>query len=239
MKTLILAGAIFGIAAFPFSLRATTITIQDIAGEVQFPKADFRDSTMGEILTFLSIRSRELDRYGYGVNLVLKEKAGPFAKPYRLSAVFKDTSMTKVLESVAARSGFRLRWDVQAVILIDPKCPDGEPNAPRPEIRKLDGDISNELWESLSLVFLPKIDLRDKTAREALEFIKKRSKDLSPDGGGVRLVLKLTEEASLPKITLALQNVSTGEAIRYVAELADLEVSMDKTTIYVTGPKAK
>lgn len=110
-----------------------------------------------------------------------------------------------------------------------------------------------ELIQSkLNRIIIPKIDLRDATVAEALDFLKQQSErlDNSPDSQrrGVNIILKLDSlapsSASAPTdptapapaapaqiaaktITLQLANVPLYEALRYVSELAGLKIKVE------------
>jgi hypothetical protein len=66
--------------------------------------------------------------------------------------------------------------------------------------------------------------VRDATVDEAVEFLRRKSRDLDPAGRGINLVLKADKETSDRRLSLSLVDIPLSEAVRYVASLADLEV---------------
>lgn len=114
----------------------------------------------------------------------------------------------------------------------------------------------------LNRIVIPKIDLRDTSVREAVEFLKQRSReldtstDVQADKRGVNIVLK-TNPASAPveipggapadpaapppvvggnadtKITLTLSNVPLIEALRYLTELAGLKYKIEPYAVSI------
>ncbi len=117
--------------------------------------------------------------------------------------------------------------------------------------------------QKLNRIVIPRIDLQDATVREAVEFLKQRSKDLDSTADsagerkGVNIVLKLdnapTTEAVDPlapppvegagpvtvggnentKITLTLTNVPLIEALRYLTELSGLKYKIDPYAVSI------
>lgn len=114
----------------------------------------------------------------------------------------------------------------------------------------------------LNRITIPRIDLQDATVREAVDFLKQRSKDLDTttdnpqDRRGVNIVLKLDAAAPAPaadpnapvdpnapavtvggnentKITLALTNVPLIEALRYLTELSGLKYKIDPYAVSI------
>ncbi len=115
----------------------------------------------------------------------------------------------------------------------------------------------------LNRIIIPKIDLRDTTVREAVEYLKQQSKNLDTtttnpqEKRGVNIVLKLdsanpaaTPDPSAPApaegtptapvsgsadtpITLALNNVPLIEALRYLTELANLKYKIEPYAVSI------
>jgi general secretion pathway protein D len=52
-----------------------------------------------------------------------------------------------------------------------------------------------QITRKLNLITIPKVDFKDATIREAVEFLVKKSKELDPESTGVNIVLKLGDEA--------------------------------------------
>jgi len=92
----------------------------------------------------------------------------------------------------------------------------------------------------LDEITIPKIDFRDATVREALDFIRQRAATLDtletdPTRKGVNIVLKLppdSPEASA-RITLSLTDVPLRAAIDYVARAANLKPKVEPFAVVV------
>ena len=110
----------------------------------------------------------------------------------------------------------------------------------------------------LNRIIIPRIDLRDTTVREAVEFLKQRSRELDTSTDdpqakrGVNIVLKLnpiqpdltappTEGPTPPpvggtadtRVTLSLTNVPVIEALRYLTELAGLKYKIEPYAVSI------
>ena len=113
----------------------------------------------------------------------------------------------------------------------------------------------------LNRIIIPKIDLRDTTVREAVEYLKQQSKERDSstsdpkDKKGVNIVLKLgngaAQDPAAPvpadgalapvavggnaetKITLSLTNVPLVEALRYLTELAKLKYKIEPYAVSI------
>lgn len=116
------------------------------------------------------------------------------------------------------------------------------------------------ITEKLNRIIIPKIQLRDTTVREAVEFLKQRSRDLDTTSDdpaqkrGVNIVLKLTPSLPPPppaegepapetpalesgsadtRITMSLTNVPLVEALRYLTELANLKFKVEPFAVLI------
>ncbi|MGA9577664.1 MAG: hypothetical protein WBV90_08595, partial [Terrimicrobiaceae bacterium] len=115
----------------------------------------------------------------------------------------------------------------------------------------------------LNRIIIPKIDLRDATVREAVEFLKQRSRELDTstedpqERRGVNIFLKLPASAVAPapdvtlppvegaaplppvggsaetQVTLSLTNVPLIEALRYLTELAGLKYKIEPYAVSI------
>ncbi|MCX6968735.1 MAG: type II and III secretion system protein [Verrucomicrobia bacterium] len=92
----------------------------------------------------------------------------------------------------------------------------------------------------LDEIIIPKIDFRDATVREALDFIKQRAASLDsveqdPARKGINIVLKLAPDAaeSGSRITLSLTDVPLRAAIDYVARAANLKLKVEPYSVVV------
>src|SRR5207302_5571755 len=65
-------------------------------------------------------------------------------------------------------------------------------------VKRQGGPTTVQITKKLNSIIIPKIDFKDSTVREAVDFLVKKSKDLDPEGQGVNIVLKLGEEAGIP-----------------------------------------
>ena len=96
------------------------------------------------------------------------------------------------------------------------------------------------ITDKLDSIKIPRIDFTDSSIREALDFIKKRARDLDesekdPGKKGVNIVLKLPPDAdaSAYPITLALDDVPLRAALEYVSQAANLKIKVESFAVVV------
>ena len=96
------------------------------------------------------------------------------------------------------------------------------------------------ITDKLDSIKIPRIDFTDSSIREALDFIKKRARDLDdsekdPGKKGVNIVLKLPPDAdaSAYPITLALDDVPLRAALEYVSQAANLKIKIEPFAVVV------
>jgi general secretion pathway protein D len=99
---------------------------------------------------------------------------------------------------------------------------------------------TSSINRKLDEIVIPKIDFRDATVREALDFIKARASSLDsveqdPTKKGINIVLKLAPDAaeSEARITLSLTDVPLRAAIDYVARAANLKLKVEPYSVVV------
>lgn len=92
----------------------------------------------------------------------------------------------------------------------------------------------------LDEIVISKIEFRDATVREALDYIKQRASSLDtveqdPARKGINIVLKLAPDApeSSSRITLSLTDIPLRAAIDYVARAANLKLKVEPYSVVV------
>jgi tetratricopeptide (TPR) repeat protein len=108
------------------------------------------------------------------------------------------------------------------------------------EIPELAGR-TEAIRRKLERIIIPKLEFREATIREAIEFLKTKTGELdtdSPPGAkGVNMVLKL--EATAPdnpadaRITVSLTNIPLIEALRYITGLANLKYKIEPYAVAI------
>jgi hypothetical protein len=78
----------------------------------------------------------------------------------------------------------------------------------------------NATEEALKKLILEKVELREASLAEALEFLKQKGTQLTEGKVPINFVLQLDEQTQNAKVTISLQKVPFAEVLRYVGELA-------------------
>jgi general secretion pathway protein D len=142
------------------------------------------------------------------------------------SVAYSETRADMLNEVTAGWEMPVKRFDTQAATIIEQPAIDTKGTA----------SINRKLDE----IILPRIDFRDATIREALEFIRQRAAALDteepdPTRKGINLVLKLApgsvEEEM--QINLALTDVPLRAAIEYVARAANMKPKVEPFAVVV------
>jgi general secretion pathway protein D len=92
----------------------------------------------------------------------------------------------------------------------------------------------------LDEIIIPRVDFRDATIREALDFLKQRSvaldtTDQDPTRRGINIVLKVPADSpeADARITLSLNDIPLRAAIDYVAKAANLKLKIEPYAVAV------
>jgi len=82
-------------------------------------------------------------------------------------------------------------------------------------------------------VILPRVDLREASLGEVLEFLRQKGNQAAAGKVAINFVAQLDETQKAAKITLSLQNAPFTEILRYVGELGGVQFSYEKFAIVV------
>ena len=87
----------------------------------------------------------------------------------------------------------------------------------------------------LATLIVPKVQLKEATIGSVFDYLKTTANKLSDGKIAVNFVLKLPEDAiKTQTITLSMNNAPFTEVVKYVAELANLNVQYQKFAVLVT-----
>ncbi len=110
--------------------------------------------------------------------------------------------------------------------------------------------LDSAVYRKLDRIIIPKLEFREATIREAVEFLKMKSVELDtdspPEERGFKIVLKLDENPAVPgipgldsvrpedaRITVSLTNIPLGEALKYVTGLANMKFKVEPNAVVI------
>jgi hypothetical protein len=91
----------------------------------------------------------------------------------------------------------------------------------------------NTTQAALTRLILEKVDLREATLVDALEFLRQKGNQLGGGKIAINFVQQLDETTRNAKVTLTLQNAPYSEVLRYIGELANVQFSYEPYAIVV------
>lgn len=112
--------------------------------------------------------------------------------------------------------------------LVDPDT--GKSVDPEPAGKK------SPLQAKLDAIVIPQIQFHEATLSEAMEFLRRKSQDLDtsttdPNQKGVSIIVKTDGNTAEARITLDLKNIPLGEALKYVAQLSNLRLVVERNAV--------
>jgi hypothetical protein len=85
--------------------------------------------------------------------------------------------------------------------------------------------------KALGALIVPKIEFRDATLREALEYLRKKAGELSNGKLSANFVVPSGEPADSTRVTLSLQNIPFTDAVHYLGKVANFDFTFEKYAI--------
>lgn len=91
----------------------------------------------------------------------------------------------------------------------------------------------NSTQEALQKLIMEKVEIREASLTEAIEFLKQKGNQLGAGKVAINFVMQLDEQTQAMKVTLALQKVPFAEVLRYVGDLAGVQFVYEPYAIVV------
>ena len=93
----------------------------------------------------------------------------------------------------------------------------------------------NATQEALKKLIMEKVEFREASLPEALEFLKQKGNQLSGGKVPINFVLQLDEQAQAAKITISMQKIPFSEVLRYVGDLTGVQFVYEPYAIVEIG----
>ena len=206
---------------------------------IVIPQVQFQNATLTEAVEFLRRRSIDLDTTTTdptqkGVNIVVKPD-GKSPQP-TITLNLNHIPLGEALKYVAQLSNLHLAVERFAVTLLpqpdfeaQQKSTNIPPAAPAPQAQ-------SPAEAHARAIILPNVQFKDASLTEAVEFIRIKSRELDPQKKGLNILVKPGGDPKA-EITLQFSNISAHEALRYCAEIAGHQLSVDGDVHVITPTK--
>jgi hypothetical protein len=188
-------------------------------------------------LQFLADKSKELDPDHQGINFVLRlppnTAASPNTEIHRgVSISDKNVSLLETLNHIAQQTNLQYSFDDYAVYFhpgdegIPQNAPSPAPPANAPSGSALQGKLQS-IMISLSV--------NAATIEGVTNYLSAQSKALDPDKKGVNFIVQPDASSSAKPITLTLNHVPLGEALRYSCLLANVKYMVQDDGVVINS----
>lgn len=175
------------------------------------PQVEFKEAALTEVVAFLQEQGRALDPGLSEVNIAVSPDSG--TAQVRISLSLTRVPLSEALKYAAALCGLGVEYGESTALIRKEVAPP----VPAP------GTVSAE-ESRISRIIIPQMEFREASLTDVIEFLQVRSMELDPEKEGVNFRLSLNPKQISAKISLNLTNVPLNQAVRYVAELAELRV---------------
>lgn len=179
------------------------------------PKLDFRDASLAEGISFLRQKAVSLDPEHKGVNLVLN--APPGEQP-KITISLTNVPLSEAVKYVAKLAGLGVSADEGAIVI--------GPAAAANVSAESKAATESAAAKKAKALILPKLEFREATVREGVDYFNAKARTLDPEQVGVNIVLA-TGAGADTKVSLSLSDISIYDALSYVAKLANLDLAAD------------
>jgi hypothetical protein len=186
---------------------------------------ELRDASIEESIRALADRSRALDPTHEGINFVRFTNA---PTDTQINLRLSNIPLHEAARYVARLAGMRLAVGQHALLFV-----------PDPDAHSVpDGRVS-AAGQIASGIIIPRVEFRNATLAAALRRLEDIARAADRGKLGFNIVLDVPPAQRETPITLSLANVPAREALRYVADLADLVVIEEPYALVVTTSGAR
>lgn len=229
---LIAASVVLGLGGFVWMKMGKSEPLSELApqpatpnpdgtiGDLGFPTAQFDNATISECVEYFQIKSRDLDPAKKGITFLVDEATRN--SNASISFDLKEIRVADLIECFARVARLEVTHIGEAVQLktspsVKPPFPIGVPT------KKL-----LQLGETI----FPKVQFNKATLEEACEYLRVKPRDLSW-GKHVNLIIDPDFTQRKHEITLDLTQVPLSDALAYITQMCNAEVTYMADAIYI------
>lgn len=226
--------------------------ILDKLNTIIIPQINFREATVPEGLEYLQRKSAELDNgpatAAKGVALACKrtESSIGVATPpeAKVTMTLSNIPLGEALHYFAFLAGQQIEIGPQGVVFSTP--PGGQAPKDDPIAAALRAGDNTATAARLATIILPRMEMRNAVMPEALEWMRLMSRandhaEPDPAKKGINIVFQPAPPGRVPrstplpdgKITLSLQNIPVGEALRFACGMAGYQYIIEPHAVLV------
>lgn len=208
------------------------------------PKVQFNGATLQEAVEFMRVQSAELDPAAdKGVRFLLLQNNT--SAGVRMSLDLRDVPLNEMLRYVTELGNVKYLVTPKEVVIASAEdlkkhiltSPSSRPltkaliaRAAQPATDRTDAATPVQKGAAAQppgvQIILPEVKLRDTRFDEAIELIQTKARELDPTKKGVPILIRAGGKAETP-ITLDLKDVQVLQAVKYIAELAHYNVTVE------------
>ncbi len=200
------------------------------ARKIILPKVELREATLAEAVDFLRQKAREFDEEKEGVNLILRLGSPAGSPPSnlppenaRITMTLTNLPLIEAVHYVAGLANLQFVAEGNALVLVPSNMAKPAPEKMKGPAHVLVPPAGSAAYDKALKIIFPKIELRAATVAEAVDLLRQKAREFDEEKQGVKLILKPGPDANA-RLSLSLTNIPLSEAVRYVADLAGLEV---------------
>lgn len=204
----------------------TNSTAVQKASNIILPTLRLKEASLEETIDYLRYKSMELDPEKTGVNLVLFSVAGEGVTK-SITLDLKDVSIYQALNSVTKIVGLTLRPSADALLVTPPSWSQFEP---------LIDDKNSPAYLKAQSLMVPKMNIKDGSADEVVEFLVSKSEQLASDHKRINVVV-MPSQKPRPLVRLKLNNVSFLSALNLAAASIGYGIELKDGVFYLVPPQ--
>ena len=90
------------------------------------------------------------------------------------------------------------------------------------------------LEKKLDRIVLPKVDMEDTALEDAVDYIRRKTGENSPDKKAPNFILRVSEDKALQSVNMKLEQVPVSELLRYLSSISGTRVTYEPHAIVIS-----
>ena len=197
--------------------------------KIIIPRVDFRESTLEEAVEYLVTKSKAVDPSGKGDCVIEDEQL----RKVRVTFAAKAVPLSAVIRYCALLADCDVHKQASTYFLV--------PRNAKPAAGRVPGLTAAKRSRSALVkatgINVPKIDFRESTFRDVIEFLAAKSVHLDPKGEGVSIVLKPGANMEALRVNQIMESISLADALGIIAKEAGYEIVDDDYALIIRPRK--
>jgi len=193
--------------------KADSAAVEKKLDSMILANVDLREVTVSEAADAIKKAAISADPAGKGIDINVNVTDKQILDR-KISMAFHKTPLRQALTQLCKQAGLEFKVKADGMVEVTAK--------PETDIKK-----------KLNNIVMDHVEFSDAQVETVIAFLRKRAKELDPDGKGINIVVSIPKDTKLSTITMEMDDIPVGKLLEYICMSAGLSMTVEENVVII------